>query len=196
MNHIVISLERLTSPYLNPQIGNMLISFTILTFFPIIYIAISFLLSYLLGKIIRINPFIVILFIIISIFGGGFYECYFINKQNIKSALLESFLGVIWPTIVCIVACGTSGTMVLDSTKKQPNIFEKMSMDIKEDNSVSYSKKDYQGNTVFYNKNGMIAGKGRKGNIDGQIIYEDKDGNIKGESAEATSKNYRIYRKK
>lgn len=199
MNYISNALAISENPYFHSNIANTLISFAIGTFFPIIYVAVAIGLSYLLKKIVKLSPLIITIFILISLFGGYFYDMYIIKGQNIKDSLIEGVVGIIWPLIVCIIGVGCSGTSIseVDSNKKEPNIFDEMiDSCTREDNNVAYSQKAYNGDTLFYNKNGGIVGRARQGNIDGQIIYEDKNGRITGESIEATSGNYRIYRDK
>lgn len=198
MNCITNALAISENPYFHSNIANTLISFAIGTFFPVIYVTITIGLSYLLKKIVKLSPLIITIFILISLFGGYFYDMYIIKGRNLKDSLIEGVVGIIWPLIVCIIGVGCSGTSISEanSNKKEPNIFDKMADNIHENNNVKYSQKASNGDTVFYNEDGQVVGRARKGNVDGQIIYEDKNGNITGDSIKTTSGLHRIYRKK
>lgn len=84
--------------------------------FPIIYIGISYGIAYLLHKVININLLIIIIFMFLSIFIGYFIAQYQINA-NIKDALVEGGVAMIWPFIVCVIGgCSTGFTTIRATT--------------------------------------------------------------------------------
>lgn len=146
----------------------------------------------------------------------SFREAYFVEHAGIIFSIILSLLNILVEGLIPFIALFFMfpGDEVSSSSnyyssynygnygnreekkeeKKESSIWDELT-NVKQDREVSYSQRAYNGDTLFYNKSGQLVGRARKGNIDGQIIYEDENGRIKGDSIEATSRNYRIYHK-